>query len=122
MTQEQKTIKLAELEGWHFVEEDSFFWMKRPDGRRCSGSPKKPSPKAWKENFFYLPRYFEDLNATHKLEKAAAQKHPNFWSLYLDEGVGTLPEICEFDDNPPECATASQRAEAIGRVLNLWEE
>ena len=59
---------------------------------------------------FDLPDYLSDLNAMHEAEKVltAVQR-----AQYIQE----LERICEYDI----CfATASQRAEAFIRTLNLW--
>lgn len=68
-----------------------------------------------------LPDYFNDLNACHEMEKTLVD-----WVAYrinLSEiiGIGSAPDLDICDDIKSFLsATASQRAEAFGKTLNLW--
>jgi hypothetical protein len=63
-----------------------------------------------------IPDYPNDLNAMHEAEKILTNEQ---WSVYS-------PKLWLITHQPPatyEChATASQRAEAFLRTLNLWEQ
>ncbi len=100
MTQEQKRIKLAEFAGWkcasHVAEVD------KPFALMCWH---RPGNNEWQTE--KLPDYFNDLNAMHEAEKAVK----NVWGKYVKQ----LNSIAD-----PACATATQRAEALGKTLNLW--
>ncbi len=70
-----------------------------------------------------IPDYPADLNAMHEAEKVLSEKpdnglgslsHGNPKGRYLHR----LVEVC--GDSFPIYATASQRAEAFLRTLNLW--
>jgi hypothetical protein len=116
MTQQQKTIKLAEFGGWKFIEEDGFFWLERPDGKKCHGSSQRPTLKSWRDNFFFLPKYLEDLNAVRKLEEklTESKKRSYFYHLFgtqkLEDG-GLWVAVH---------ASAEDKCEALGKTLNLW--
>ena len=59
-----------------------------------------------------IPDYLNDLNAMHEAEKALVE-HPGLYWFALAKVVGgSLKDVA--------CATASQRAEAFLRTLNLW--
>lgn len=65
-------------------------------------------------SFFKMtPDYPNDLNAMHEAETWLFQGGGS-----MQEYVNRLRLVCgQF----PECATASQRAEAFLRTLNLWK-
>jgi hypothetical protein len=113
LTEQEKRIKLAEADGWD----------------------ESPSGK-WSNNGFILPDplnppdYFNDLNAVHELEKMllpddAYYSQRNFYSSEVgrvtgnDNGQGWKPLSNDACFNILH-ATAAQRAEAIGKTLNLW--
>ena len=140
MTQQQKTIKLAEFEGWKFRK--ATFWEKilslgllrwittTPKGQELCG---------------YYPRYFTDLNAVHELEKVftwddistpdpereGCTYHTNTKAQYQrtladviakekeQEGMDSLKAFL-FGIQESVHATAAHRAEAIGQTLKLW--
>lgn len=62
-----------------------------------------------------LPDYLNDLNAMHEAEKVLKAE---LWQAYTDN----LCAVCGKTVNMffIFCATASQRAEAFLRTLNLW--
>lgn len=66
-----------------------------------------------------LPDYLHDLNAMHEAEKVMThQQRAKFMELLCD-GFHSNPVLIAW---PATHATASQRAEAFLRTLNLWEE
>jgi hypothetical protein len=118
MTQQQKTIKLAEFEGWKFLKEDGFFWLERPDGKKCHGSSQRPTLKTWQDNLFFLPKYFEDLNAVRKLEEKLTDDQ---WTDYLNNLYYiTFKPAAKDRDKQAIHASAEDKCEALGKILNLW--
>ena len=61
-----------------------------------------------------LPRYLKDLNAMHEAEKVLTPKQRCDYMDFLDPQEQNGWDVCH--------ATASQRAEAFLRTLNLWKE
>jgi hypothetical protein len=99
MTQEQKQIKLAEVQG--ILSHDKhgpLFHTKTGYVRDC-------------------PDYFNDLNAVHELEEKLDDSQK---ILY----VAKLSQILSPSKFPQSFrilhATAEQRCEALGLTLNLW--
>jgi hypothetical protein len=72
-----------------------------------------------------LPDYLNDLNACHEMEKVLTFEQAEFFEDELCDVAKTKNDVME---NPAPwrfsvChATASQRAEAFLRTLNLWTE
>jgi hypothetical protein len=102
MTQEEKRIKLAEADG--FTQEEP--WL---NGRKCWGHKNHPKHIGFEE----IPDYFNDLNAVHGLEKTLQH-----YGVFVDR-------LAEIMGQPRQGimlvnANAAQRAEAIGKTLNLW--
>ena len=64
---------------------------------------------------FDTPDYLNDLNAMHEAELKAL-------GLKYDQWTRELRAICERDRRCIESATASHRAEAFLRTLNLWDD
>jgi len=106
MTQEQKQIKLAEVQG--ILSHDKhgpLFHTKTGYVRDC-------------------PDYFNDLNAVHKAE-SVLDKSEQGWSSYADYlevvcGADGWPIMSQLDKRRIIHATAAQRCEALGKTLNLW--
>jgi hypothetical protein len=100
MTPEQQRIAIAEACGYKRGENKNCpydYWYKS-DGivyRSCD-----------------LPNYLNDLNAMHEAEKILLSKFDNWHTPYLRE--------LSRKAYPPFTATASQRAEAFLKTLNLW--
>lgn len=100
MKPEEQRIVIAKVCGWIFKPQEfgwSFtkldpksYWLKYREG---SEEP--------------FPDYLNDLNAMHEAEKFVK----NVWGKY----VKTLNSFTD-----PACATATQRAEAFLRTLNLY--
>lgn len=65
-----------------------------------------------------LPDYLNDLNAMHEAEKVLSDEQKELYARLLHNSSRTLNLAawhCTF-------ATASQRAEAFLRTLNLWDD
>ncbi len=97
MTSEAQRIAIAEACGWHIIE----------------GEPPTGLNKNWTHSDFrFIPDYLNDLDAMHEAEKVKiiGTEYESDYCMYLYE-------------NAHQCfATASQRAEAFLRTLNLWTE
>jgi len=101
MTQEQKRIKLTESAGWEVI-----------GLTLCNVKPdKNGDPEI--EPIAPLPDYFNDLNAVQELEKVLTEDQYDEYRHHLGKAVGYLWRGI-FS------ATATQRADAIGKTLNLW--
>jgi len=101
MTQEEKQIKLAEAAGWTEISD----W-------KAAGINGKHPTESWVE---VIPDYFSDLNAVHELENVLSPlQEVTYWENLL--------QAHEYMDSRAGCATAAQRAEAIGLTLNLWKQ
>jgi hypothetical protein len=99
MTQEEKRIKLAEAGGW-----TKFYESWTGQKKACIPNDSQILP---------LPDYFNDLNAVHGLEKTLQH-----YGVFVDR-------LAEIMGQPRQGimlvnANAAQRAEAIGKTLNLW--
>lgn len=111
MTQDEKSIKIAEACGWvkglNRYQEEVYRL-----GDRCR----------YKDR---LPDYFNDLNAMHEAEKVLTEQQFQTYLDWLDVSCGGELELSAMIDGPAfgfslVHATASQRAEAFGKTLNLW--
>lgn len=58
------------------------------------------------------PDYFSDLNACHEMEKTLRNQFTTIEESYWRNLAHVQPH--------PIYATASQRAEAFGKTMNLW--
>lgn len=111
MTIEEKTIKLAEAAGFTDIMLPMGFHQQMSDekAKTCGGR--------WR---FEIPKYFEDLNAVHELEKTLTDEQ---WVIYRDNirliVLGPIRMVSQFLKADIH-ATAAQRCEAIGKTLNLW--
>ncbi len=104
MTQQEKRIKIAEALGYTRGYTENVHWVNDPNGILISWSFMRDVADS------AIPDYFGDQNAMHEAEKGLTteQAHDYYDSLELSLGW-------EYAS-----ATASQRAEAFGRTLNLW--
>jgi hypothetical protein len=99
MTQEQKRIKLAEAAGWKHYHED--LWV-------------SPNVTDFSElDCESPPDYCNDLNAVHEAEKVLLGDDIETWLTYDKY-------LAEGDTKFTWHTTAAQRAEALGKTLNLW--
>lgn len=135
MTQEEKNIKLAELEGWRLR------WQNKGGGELFTEKPKSHCWEVWlpPQNYWNTeageaarqaidyspspPDYFKDLNAVHLLEMYVEDRE--LWNRYTDElgiirhykaDIHCLRSLA----NIIVSAKAKERCEAIGKTLNLW--
>ncbi len=69
-----------------------------------------------------IPNYPESLSAMHEAEKVLTDEQWAFWKLELSTLVGANVESGHKRIRLMFHATASQRAEAFLRTLNLWTE
>lgn len=103
MKPEEQRIAIAKACGWHnFIINDEY------------GNDRALKPEqAFKMNcrFYDLPDYLNDLNAMHEAEKILSYEQN--WNYCLSLRVLT-------SDNEHR-ATATQRAEAFLKTLNLWK-
>lgn len=119
MTPERQRIKIAEACGWKFTQgEDGECHTWYPNGEHCC-SDFHACPTTC------LPDYLNDLNAMHEAEKVLLTGAcDDVRSLYLDyvflQSEG-FPDRFETHMTALT-ATAAQKAEAILKALNLWEE
>ena len=106
LTNEQKRIKIAEACGWRIVQANvhtMHVW-----------EPGAESPARLGLNLENkLPDYLNDLNAMHEAEKVLDGSQ-------IDEYKHRLKIVVTDKERISQCATATQRAEAFGRTLNLW--
>ena len=96
MTPEAQRIAIAEACGWTDVD---------VQGEYCFGTQPARSELDARQFMLELPHYCHDLNAMHEAEKELPDK------LFV-----------RYANRIPPCATASQRAEAFLRALNLWRD
>jgi hypothetical protein len=110
MTQEEKNIKLAELDGWKEIEIVPYreYHLKTYWNVAIGRPPKSIS------NTIPIPNYFTDLNAVHELEKVI-KKDFYLWKAYESFLARIVLGDCGMFH-----ITAAQRCEAIGKTLNLW--
>lgn len=68
-----------------------------------------------------LPSYLTDLNAMHEMEQTLTEQQQATYALFL-HGVSKRPKVDHLGrDFDAIHATASQKAEALLRTLNLWD-
>ena len=119
MTTEEQRIAIAEVCGWttHNGLKNTNLWV-------------KSDPRKHKDDVIIseLPYYLNNLNNMHEAEKILSDKGELVIQCYLDNlCIATNGELAEMDGSYKEVwamcyATASQRAEAFLRTLNLWKE
>ena len=110
MTPEAQRIAIAEACGWkrHPLQMNKNFWIHFPSEKQARDDST-------------LPDYPNDLNAMHEAEKIMCG---NDWKNYImalhlvtnSNPNGNVGEVFKI-----ATATASQRAEAFLKALNLWK-
>jgi hypothetical protein len=106
MTPEAQRIAIAEACGWKWVEiEDEGFWWVHTD--------KDPQADC--------PDYLNDLNRTQEAILSLSYEQQQQWLYELGRVVGCANRN-DWRISDMVNATASQRAEAFLRTLNLWVE
>jgi len=101
MNEHKQRIAIAEACGWKHVGKYPYVWRTKED------------IPAWESE---VPDYLNDLNAMHEAEKSLQALHK---SRAFCENVNV---ICMRAGIHPVHASASQRAEAFLRTLNLWKD
>ena len=109
MTQDEKRIKIAEACGW-----EKLYKGPEPDNRWMSPNRRYCIDKD-------IPDYFNDLNAMHEAEKMILKNADTGYAYDCELNI----EVGAFEDGVVNYmklwhATATQRAEAFGKTLNLW--
>ncbi len=110
MKPEQQRIAIAEACG--YVKTETWRWNQAKTEREYYWK----NPDRSRQDVSYLPNYLNDLNAMHEAEMTLTDKQHCIFYTRL---------ITQFH-HPREhrfcSATATQRAEAFLRTLNLWTE
>jgi len=102
MTSEAQRIAIAEACGWHIIE----------------GEPPTGLNKNWTHSdFCFIPDYLNDLNAMHEAEKLLKSEQHFTFQVELARVINTTTYPLNF---ALLHATATQRAEAFLRTLNLY--
>ena len=109
MTPQAQRIAIAEACGWDCDPELTHKWASR--GQWAS----HPNHEGGKlvSKIMAVPKYLSDLNAMYEAEKVLGDGR-NTWDRYCDLLGGSLYHCAH--------ATASKRAEALLRTLNLWDD
>jgi hypothetical protein len=112
MSPKQQRIAVAKVFGWEPIAEDGppyedESWWRHPVQKTvCAES--------------CLPDYTTDLNAIHQVEQILSEDDYGVFTLHLIKVVERTTPI-EYPHFIVR-ATAAQRAEALLRALNLWED
>jgi hypothetical protein len=101
MNNEEQRIAIAGACSWELSENEA----RSPDGSKWGMGTGM---------FAVLPNYPDDLNAMHEAEKVLQESS---WDDYVAYLYGANP-----DEKNLIHATASMKAEAFLRTLNLWKE
>jgi len=129
MTPEQQRIAIAEACGWSFGR----FNVRDPQGKHqtyvcgLGRDKERYNVKGAKEalRFKLIPNYLNDLNAMHEAEKVLREdqfSYVAYWQHLFTVVAGKewTGDIGYFHFEMAH-ATASQRAEAFLRTLDLWK-
>jgi hypothetical protein len=100
MTPEAQRIAIAKAHG--------YTWLSNPIRTRTPSGA---------EGSYDIPDYLNDLNAMHEAEKTLDPLHP-----YKAPWLFYRTAILDLAGDQNQHATASQKAEAFLRALNLWTE
>jgi hypothetical protein len=112
MNPEQQRIAIAEACGWTAQEDKDRFW-------RAVDASGDMTHELWlcERNVWFAgtPDYLNDLNAMHEAEKMLTNEQWWLFVEFLTEIRGGGVALCIS-------ATATQRAEAFLKTLNLWKQ
>jgi len=117
LTREQKRIRIAEACGW--IEEI----FSDPGERRAWTKSGALTPEGFGQHWACeLPDYFGSLDAMHDAENALSDVQHNAYRGILGSMIRTEEGLKDASilSRKFASATATQRAEAFGRTLNLW--
>ncbi len=139
LSRETKRIRLAEAAGWKWVAGDycgrshcpeharyRVFFTDDPNSVVLANKRIIERPSDWIDHLPGVPDFFEDLNATHELEKRFGDSSHDA-HRYLDT---LMAEVSREEPDPASNvaavffivnATAAQRSNAIGFALGLWQ-
>mgnify|MGYP003656530614 CR=1 FL=1 len=122
MKQQEKRIKIAEACGWSHIETDRQFangLTNQPNDGLIGISPINKKQNLLTRNCAWIiPDYFNDLNACHEIEKSIPKEV--FYMMNLVKVMKETGTLGVRSDKTYR-ATATQRAEAFGLTLGLWE-
>lgn len=114
---EQRTVAIAEAFGWSGIEDLRKNFMLAAS---LIGYPPRGAVIGQKVP---IPNYFASLDAMHEAE-SAIEKNITLYSMYwkILHGLETNEECTGHwcDLKATGHASSEQRAEALGRALNLW--
>lgn len=116
LTQEEKNIKICEALGWRRIKPDMV-------GPLCWEKANEPHEFGFTAYWQHeLPNYFNDLNACHEMEKVLDEKQELRYlaKLAAQVSIGKQHTV-SWNRERTYHATATQRAEAFGLTLNIWE-
>ena len=126
LAQYKKRVKIAKACGWRLsINQWKQQVILQPDGSECwsydnRGNSYGPAA-SWDSPIVkkLLPDYFNDLNATHDAEEMVKDKWITYldWLVFVKFGAQKEPSI--YYGSLVD-ATAAERAEAVGKTLNLW--
>jgi hypothetical protein len=121
LTQEEKFTRLATQLGW---EPDpatgAWYTVSDPTGKPLLSGFRKETGVVEP-----IPDYFGSLDAVHEAEKVLTQdQQRTYWThmLAIRSRDAARPATEHSRDTYAFMATATQRAEALGLTLNLWEQ
>jgi hypothetical protein len=115
MTQEEKRIKLAEAGGLKVIDVPFIPSQTKAAGCVFTDAARTEWRKCYPSScgVYGIPDYFNDLNTVHELEEVLDEKQQDIMNDTLWDIMSGRKYLWH--------ATASQRAEAIGLTLGLWE-
>jgi hypothetical protein len=124
MTQEEKQIAIAQVCGWKWIQtnHDAKSGLIGTNSSHSGNIPYQgrnyPSNKHLPIYGKAIPDYFNDLNAMHEVENKCIYVNGEVETdLALDYAMNL---VIAAPAGRSMNATAAQRAEAIGKTLNLW--
>lgn len=110
---QQQRIAISEACGWMDIQRCTRRLNPNSNGVRIRGTKDKPSANYGRE-YAYLPDYLNDLNEWQPIERNLSQEDREVHQIILIDLSG-----CPFEAIH---ATASMRAEAFLKTLNLWTD
>jgi len=121
MTPEAQRIAIAEECGWTWSdgEEPCYGGIYKQAGWTSPTGEFYGGDWTCKSSSLGLPDYLNDLNAMHEAEKVLTEKRIRSYAFILAEVLDTSPTVDLDDQFLNIHATASRRAEAFLRTLNL---
>ena len=115
MDEEKQRIKIAEACGWKEIRAEVDWLPKELTGIFTWPHPTDAEKIKYFINRKPIPDYLNDLNAMRKAESTMGD--PQLWMEYEDNLAKVMNHVGWIWH-----ASASERAEAFLRTLNLWEK